>query len=654
MYRIFDGYSIARAPQLQAKAEAEAHAGQLDGDSSPERVGRPVTPRPNDNCDWRGDPPEPELDDLVHSNQRQVSRSGDACDWHGDPPEPDEDELGRACKPDIQGRRPGHGEPREGARKSPIRLPSIPQDAPIYEESHPPVNDDPVEDKSKAEPGKNSRKNETPVGDTAGPSKDPPNVLDTRHSPWLGVLDEKPEPRRDKVNKGIQQHLSGIFGTLTASPSPSLRRQSRWKPDTQGPTVAREEGKPASGLAPENTAAPPLDLYTGIPVGTTTDQPVNEGRPETARAKERRRRRAERRASREARREARKKKREEKKETRRQRKERRRKEKEWKKTEKKGGELPLSIVQGLRVPSDTKIPYDSRCDICSRSTIALTNSSKWYPKCTLCGKAAQREATNNYMKSSKIFMGDVAGVDDLVDIIKKSQTKRTRRSLSFAMGYQGQMDDDLARHIALHLQDYASNGGVASLRGHTCNSDGQPGHLARQGLDGNRDSPSYENQVVPSLPGTPVSPEADWWVRALASSEPPVTPSCPSPRLPEITPLQRSKSTVYEPRPFRASKPNRLEASPSVYHFYLPFAVCHSYPCTPGHPPADNERWPATPVQPVPSMSSAPHRSVPPRVQSHLFGPAMGGLTPGQAETIASDTPRQSQDGFFPWRRESL
>ncbi|KAI1134350.1 hypothetical protein F5Y05DRAFT_422676 [Hypoxylon sp. FL0543] len=65
----FDGTTMSDA-QREAKASADEH------------------------CDWRGDSPEPELDDLAHNEDSHGIRSHDeVCSWRGDSPEPELDDL---------------------------------------------------------------------------------------------------------------------------------------------------------------------------------------------------------------------------------------------------------------------------------------------------------------------------------------------------------------------------------------------------------------------------------------------------------------------------------------------------------------------------------------------------------------------------------
>ena len=363
-----------------------------------------------------------------------------------------------------------------------------------------------------------------------------------RHSPWVDSLDQMSEVVHERVNKGFQQTVSAITRILT----PPGHQQSDEKSPAQEPAAA-DEAIRGSGLAPESAAHPPSDFYvqrsTRAPPGQLTDEEDSK----SSKAKEKARRRADKKAQHEARRQAKKDRQRAKKEKRREHKERTRKEREWKKVEKQGGDLPVAIVQGLRISPDTKIPYNPRCEVCSKSAVAAISSSKWNPKCTLCGKAAQREATRDYMKSSKIQLGNVASLEDLINMTSTS-VRRKKTTGDNVAGFQEDIDNELAKHMALHIQDYVSNGGEAALRVHTCNDKGQPGHLARQGLDGNRDSPTMVDgsQVIQcpladqGIPSTSTTSEVDWWVRAVASSNSSTTHHrSGSPHPTAVAPLRR-------------------------------------------------------------------------------------------------------------------
>lgn len=52
-----------------------------------------------ENCSWRGDSPEPELDDLAHKEEPHRPRPPDEiCSWQGNPPEPGFDYRAHSTK----------------------------------------------------------------------------------------------------------------------------------------------------------------------------------------------------------------------------------------------------------------------------------------------------------------------------------------------------------------------------------------------------------------------------------------------------------------------------------------------------------------------------------------------------------------------------
>ncbi|KAH9891464.1 hypothetical protein F4778DRAFT_336036 [Xylariomycetidae sp. FL2044] len=90
-----DGNSMSQA-QHQAKIEAVEEAGwQRDGpsDATAREEAKRSTSAPA--CDWRGDSPEPELDDLAHPSDDagKPVQPDEVCDWSGDEPEAEHDAL---------------------------------------------------------------------------------------------------------------------------------------------------------------------------------------------------------------------------------------------------------------------------------------------------------------------------------------------------------------------------------------------------------------------------------------------------------------------------------------------------------------------------------------------------------------------------------
>lgn len=79
----------------------------------------PTAPRdssapPAQPCDWRGDLPEPELDDLAYQHTPKPRRQPhDSCDWQGDPTEEHTDDLAYQHKPEPK------PEPKPALQSSP-------------------------------------------------------------------------------------------------------------------------------------------------------------------------------------------------------------------------------------------------------------------------------------------------------------------------------------------------------------------------------------------------------------------------------------------------------------------------------------------------------------------------------------------------------
>ncbi|KAI1750007.1 hypothetical protein F4782DRAFT_548978 [Xylaria castorea] len=544
----FDGHGLSRE-QLQSKTEAAAYAGQLDGDSSHDLAGPPRAPRADNACEWRGDAPDPELDDLAHHHDKnqQPSRPTDACDWRGDEPERHEDDLGQICQPNNQAQQSDQrNKPVEEAESVQMPIPRPPKIAGIPETLLPPASDEspdqkhnprpvsgtPTRDGKKIEQGKRPKPKKAHAGNTAGPSNPRPkdneaaNEYSTEgrtHSPWVDSLEQLPANMIEKVNRGVKETLEAAASILT----PVVQNE----PQSQKPNVTEEAGK-SSGLAPASAAPFPPDFYIPKPAqppnGLLTEHGDNK-------KQKRERSRSEKKAQREAKRRARQEKSKERKETRRGEKEMRRKERQWKKTASKGGELPLQLLQGLRLAPDSKVQYNSKCDICTKAAASAMSSKKRDPKCTACAKAAEHESTGQYLKSLKINLAELPSLDDLLNCIKKALVRDKKTEGGARMIDQSASEEELLEHIALHIRDFAANGGERHLRGHKCNKNGQPGHLGRHGLDGNRDSPTTTDgeQTISSpsensdSPNTSSPPLVDWWVQAMSSKELPSTPYRP-------------------------------------------------------------------------------------------------------------------------------
>ncbi|KAI0469612.1 hypothetical protein F4859DRAFT_523003 [Xylaria cf. heliscus] len=555
-----DGHGLSRE-QLLAKDEAAAHFSQLDGDSGRDPARPPRAPDSGGACEWRGDAPDPELDDLAHACEKsqQPSRPADTCDWHGDEAEPHKDDLGQICRPDNQAQQPNqHNKPVKEAESVQMPIPNHPKGAVIPEnfissegsKSHSqkhdpqPVFDTATRNGKQPEHGKRPKNKKGHAGNAAGPSNAAPKesgvadeypTEDRTHSPWVDSLEQLPPTLLEKVNISVKETLEAAASMLT----PSAQEESQ----SQEP-AKKEKIRRSSGLAPASAAPPPPDYYIPRSAKPLADPLIQGEENGSSKKHKRERSRAEKKAQREAQRRARQDKIKEKKETRRGEKERRRKERQWKKAAKKGGELPLQLRQGLRLDPGSKVPYNPKCDICTKAAASAMSSKKMNPRCTTCAKAAEHESTDQYLKSLKINLAELPSLDDLLDAVKKFIDKETRTEEGARSSDQVRSDGELLEHIALHIRDFSTNGGECHLRGHKCNKNGQPGHLTRHGLDGNGDSPpttdgeqtvSYpsRNSDSPTLPSPPT---VDWWVRAMSSKELSYRPNSP-PRA--VTPFRR-------------------------------------------------------------------------------------------------------------------
>ncbi|KAI1825947.1 hypothetical protein F4861DRAFT_537541 [Xylaria intraflava] len=346
MHHQFDGHGLS-LEQLQVKAETAALAGQLDGNSNHSRGARSRAERADDSCDWRGDAPEPELDDLalVCKKNQEPSRPADVCNWRDDEPERHDDELGRVCESDSQAQQPKQRDRAADVadsilmpipRHKAIDIPKVVIRASDEESS--------IREGKRPKREKSPRKQATQSETASGPSGSPPEGRvaendspsgDKTHSPWIDSLTQMPPAMMEKVNMGIKQVLGAASGILT----PSTRGQS--------PAPPPEKSRKNSALAPETIASHPSDFYIPRPVQST------DARHGSNKKQQRKKRRSDRKARNEARREAKKEARKERQQKRKENKERVRKEKARQRAMKKGGgDLPAHLLQGVQNDDD--------------------------------------------------------------------------------------------------------------------------------------------------------------------------------------------------------------------------------------------------------------------------------------------------------------
>ncbi|KAK5625396.1 hypothetical protein RRF57_001112 [Xylaria bambusicola] len=661
MHYSFDGNGLSRE-QLQAKAEAAELTGQLDGDSGHRETASPKSSKPNDSCDWRGDAPEPELDDLAHACEKnqQSSVRIDACHWRGDAPEKQEDFLDRICETEKQAKPPGRRDkPEEQADAIHMPIPRLPQVEEIPEilrlseddksfdpkpDTKPPV--EPLSrDKRKPERGKRPKKLKEPTGiceclpcfsrtsrhfagrlvnivtnkqwvysiltdEIANEGEEESPTGDKTHSPWVDSLEQMPPSVIEKVNSGIKQTLEGAISMLTSRADEQRQSPKR---------TAEEKAKGSTSLAPESVAPLPSELYVPSPPLQPTELPPENDRSSASKKQEREKKRAERKARHEVKRRARQQKNKERKEKRQQAKERSRKEKEWKKAAEFGGELPAQLLRGLRVSPGSNTTYNSNCDICTKSAASVMSSKKRNPKCTTCAKAAERESTQQYLKSANIDLGNLppcTEMDDILGLLRHmigNGSVNTKSKGRAETSGEKRIDEGLVQHVALHVRDLVTNGGEAELHIHKCNTSGQPGPLGRHGLDGNRDSPASTDsaQIISSS-----SQNSD-----ASTTSNPVEAEWPR------------TATVYGPGTPHYPIPGPYDMGHAAYHFYLPLPICHGFCPSPGQ--YDYHHRYSVPIFPQP----APFFSQEPKFNKEVASPVSG-----LAETVSTDTPRLSRD----------
>ncbi|KAI0508770.1 hypothetical protein F5B22DRAFT_383266 [Xylaria bambusicola] len=665
MHYSFDGSGLSQE-QLQAKVEAAQLTGQLDGDSGRRENASPKSSKPNGTCDWRGDAPEPELDDLAHAcekNQQQSIRM-DACDWRGDVPEEQKDNLDRICQTEKQAKQSGRRDkPAEQADTIHMPMPRLPQVDEIPEILRPSEDDKsfdlkpvtkplvakeaPARDKGKPERGKRPKKPKERAESSAAPASTSPRANegddesptgDKTHSPWVDSLEQMPSSVIEKVNSGIKHTLEGAISMLTSRADEQRQSPKR---------TAEEKTTGSTSLAPETVAQLPSELYVPSPPLQPTEPPPENDRPSGSKKQEREKKRAEKKARHEAKRRARQQKNKERKEKRRQAKERSRKEKQWKKAAKFGGELPPQILQGLRVSPGSKTTYNSNCDICMKSAASIMSSKERNPKCTTCAKAAERESTQQYLKASNIDLGNLPSFTEggeilgLLRNILEQHLANSKSKGKVEMGGEKRIDEGLVRHMVQHIQDFITSGREAELHSHECSTSGQPGHLGRHGLDGNRDSPASTEsaQIISSssqnsdatASSNPV--EVDWWVQAMSLNGSPPSPYRPlSPR--SGTPLPRPRTAaVYGPGTSHYPLHSPFDMGHAAYHFYLPLPICHGFCPSPGQ--YDYHHRYSVPIFPQPAPFFSPEQK---------FNKEVASPVSGLAETVSTDTPRLSRD----------
>ncbi|KAI0889095.1 uncharacterized protein GGS22DRAFT_196770 [Annulohypoxylon maeteangense] len=193
--------------------------------------------RPVENCGWRGDSPEPQLDDITHDEELHLRIPDDTCSWHGDPAEPELDDLAH------------HSENEQNPKLSP--------------KSHTPLRTDPQLLAVKSEPLKTPPKEKTA---DAPPSNKPPPRKDKEDDP-------NDESLQERVTHGVQQAFNIFRGMIESKPSEP-------EPSEGGKSSVKE------GIAEEPRPVPPIPQTPAQPTkGKKSKEDREKEKQEKAEAK---------------------------------------------------------------------------------------------------------------------------------------------------------------------------------------------------------------------------------------------------------------------------------------------------------------------------------------------------------------------------------
>ncbi|KAI0387726.1 hypothetical protein F5Y04DRAFT_274578 [Hypomontagnella monticulosa] len=391
-------------------------------------------------CDWRGDSPEPELDDLAHHKIHQPRPPDEVCDWQGDPPEPEFDDLAH----DL-------GEPQILTKflgTSRVEPP-------------PPSEAEKQEDEAPADRDYKGKAHEEPLnekGPEAAPVDEKPPIKDEEDKPPDNAGEET---LQEMVTHGFQQALD-VFQNIIKASSPQPGNAEPSEPKKPPPDAEKEPPEPPAIAAPKGKKS-------------KEDKEREKREKEEAKKAEKERKAKEKEEKKRL-----------KKEKELERKEQRRKEKEKKKN--KGKETDTAPADPPINPDDSA-PADLHphpgCHLCKhpqeQGTIDFIRESleNWQGLPSFEDLAA----------AAKKFLG-MKSADEPQDI---KQADNESPSMS-----DQELLQHIAEHIEQHIQEYmdpkapreenttTQEAPGESSKHHEVGENGSP---TNHGLDGNRDSP---------------------------------------------------------------------------------------------------------------------------------------------------------------------
>ncbi|KAI1081618.1 hypothetical protein F5B20DRAFT_588231 [Whalleya microplaca] len=452
--------------QKQAKAEAAKHCDWHGDSPEPElddlaHVHAKARPPP-ENCDWRGDSPEPEIDDLSHSHEYVKPRQPpETSDWLGDSPEPELDDLAHSEskreKPKDKVQAQQADEPGEPSKPSPSRKkeespgifsamqlpPEVQFEVPdavskfLGFETQKSEAKDTKDPKSKNAPEEASNENpfvglaeelaEELLSEIVPNADNQPADGDASKSP--GQPSEDPEQTlQDKVIRGFGRALSTVQGILHPSHEPS------------------ESGEPVEPQPEEHRTPRPEQIEEPAQVSEAHVQPA-------ASTTSRRASKQDKKMAKELKDKARKEKERAKKEKKKEEKEKKAKEKEARqkakkeRKEKKRKEKEKKKSKGKKAPSPPNLPTGT--DGCASVEAAALHP---HPGCETCQHPGERSALN----SIRDILGNWQGLpsfNELSDAARRmlGQANREDRSHVQPALESDNEDSDQIRHMADHF-----------------------------------------------------------------------------------------------------------------------------------------------------------------------------------------------------------
>ncbi|KAI1377595.1 hypothetical protein F4677DRAFT_458940 [Hypoxylon crocopeplum] len=582
-----------------------------------------------ENCSWRGDSPEPELDDFTHDESRQPPLPDEVCSWQGDSPDPELDDLAHD---------PGHKDSPELSPKSRATSSVKPRLSEIEPK--------PLETTKDKEP----ESPEGPKKDSTVPVE-PDNRGHTHDIPPDKPSDE--ETLQDRVAYGVQQALN-IFQNII-KPSSS-------QPASDEPSADRKPSGKENNVPIESPPPPPVPTIAvpEAPKGKKTKEDREKAKKEKAEAKK-------------AEKEKKAKEKEDKKKLKQQLKEDRRKEKDKKKKMK--GKEPAEP------PPD--LPTGAGDSAAAEPLAVESLAPNPHPECKLCQDPEDEKAAEFMKESAEAWQG-LPSFNDLTTAAKKWLGMKDTEGKEVPQGTEGEAakcsssmnEAELIEHIIKHINkhihqhhmDPESSGGgggnqpsdkappskFGSFPAHGEGPDtaakqqgGGDGDATGHGLDGNGDWPvsmmrgpmlrSPEPALAPDFFTTqPPSPGYSPF-RAPASRC--VSPWCEHLGLKmDDSPLSFPKRPASWSRRGFNSSPSRMRSAAPTPCVHAPIICPHTcyhepalYACVPvSLVPALCLESPCCGhyASPIRTPSSIPHSPRP----AYVFEPV------GIAETVASDT----------------